>query len=688
MLDKRTKAKVRATLDRLSQISSSIDDAYGEALERLNSQSPEDRSLATRAINWIVSAQRPLTTGELCHALSVVAGERGLDKDDIVDVEDIVSVCAGLVTIDQESDVIRLVHHTAHEYFQRRKSSWAASVQEDHLAAICLTYLSFDCFADQTVTWTPDGLATIDLVEVLELYPFLGYAARYWGVHAKSTQESVSGLAMCLLLSDTLVSFTTRAALPDIPAEAGMDDDRLDHHTTNMHVMAAFGLDFIMAQVISRQRTAALDVPDHDRRSPLTFAAEHGHEDVVRLLLDHNAKIDAEDQSGRGPLSYAASGGHQAVIQLLLQHGADANARDSGGRSPLWWSCEKGSTAAARGLLDHGGADINAADLWTGQNPLLLAARSGSKEMADLLLGQSAVNVEVSDMEGRTALWYAAEQDHHEVSRVLVENEAVGKNSKDIYGLTPLAIAALKGNMATVALLLERSEVDINSRDMYGRTPLALATGHGHAMVVEQLLARCGIEADCKDQDDWTPLLSAACEGNRSVLEALLRHGVADINATSKGGFTALSCATRRQWRDGIAILQEYRNRNPGSIKNSIIQDVTEPRQGTKSTTLKHPPQSQQNTKVAVEISGQRPPNFDVENLISRLLKAGRSGVDENSLPSVEEIRFLCIQGRKVLLSHASLLELMPPIKVRCTHTTPVTIKLMKLAWCFSSYDY
>lgn len=34
-----------------------------------------------------------------------------LDRENILDVEDLLSVCAGIVVVDQESAVIRLVHY-------------------------------------------------------------------------------------------------------------------------------------------------------------------------------------------------------------------------------------------------------------------------------------------------------------------------------------------------------------------------------------------------------------------------------------------------------------------------------------------------------------------------------------------------------------------------------------------------
>ncbi len=57
------------------------------------------------------------------------------------DIEDMVSVCAGLVTVDEESDIIRLVHYTAREYFERKQKDWFGNAETD-ITQICVTYLS------------------------------------------------------------------------------------------------------------------------------------------------------------------------------------------------------------------------------------------------------------------------------------------------------------------------------------------------------------------------------------------------------------------------------------------------------------------------------------------------------------------------------------------------------------------
>jgi len=53
LLDKRTKQKVLSTLIKLTKGSAALDEAYGEAIKRIDGQLAEDRSLARRALSWI-----------------------------------------------------------------------------------------------------------------------------------------------------------------------------------------------------------------------------------------------------------------------------------------------------------------------------------------------------------------------------------------------------------------------------------------------------------------------------------------------------------------------------------------------------------------------------------------------------------------------------------------------------------
>jgi len=103
------------------------------------------RLLTKKVLSWITCTKRPLTTMELQHAIAVEINESNLDEDNLTEIEDMVSVCAGLVTGDKESRIIRLVHYTTQEYFNRMRNKWFPN-GETSMATICVTYLSFDKF--------------------------------------------------------------------------------------------------------------------------------------------------------------------------------------------------------------------------------------------------------------------------------------------------------------------------------------------------------------------------------------------------------------------------------------------------------------------------------------------------------------------------------------------------------------
>jgi ankyrin repeat protein len=56
--------------------------------------------------------------------------------------------------------------------------------------------------------------------------------------------------------------------------------------------------------------------------TPLLYAAENGHEAVVKLLLEQGAELETKDLDGRTPLSRAVENGHEAVVKLLVEKGA------------------------------------------------------------------------------------------------------------------------------------------------------------------------------------------------------------------------------------------------------------------------------------------------------------------------------------------------------------------------------
>ena len=312
-----TKKIVLTKLDKLPKGSEALDQVYSGALERIDRQVDVDRQLARRALSWITYAQRQLTTKELCHAIAIEPGERFLDPNNINDIEDIVTVCAGLVTVDDESNIIRLVHYTTREYFERVR--WHPSAQEE-MAAACLTYLTFHTFQS--------GRCNIDkdFEQRLVENPFFDYSARHWGKHIQPVES-------CAFVSDLALDFLCNEALRDSAVQAAQI--RIYHgfpespanRMSGLHLTALYGLRYLTERILTVERgdsDTGVDSRDDVGRTALHLAARGGNEAVARLLLEHGAAVDSRDGGGRTALRCAAHRGHKAVARLLLERGATA----------------------------------------------------------------------------------------------------------------------------------------------------------------------------------------------------------------------------------------------------------------------------------------------------------------------------------------------------------------------------
>ena len=252
------------------------DKAYAEAIQRIDSQLRGKAEVAKRAISWITYAERPLKTWELCHALAVELGKEELDQENIDDVDDIVSFCAGLVTVDEESNIIRLVHYTTQEYFERVRETWIPNAQQE-ITSACLTYLSFSTFRSGSCS------SDEELKRRLEQYVFLDYAARYWGHHTRTVQEKVYKLASSFLQNDSFVSCAVQTMSMSMSGYRWSGySQSFPKQATGLHLTARFGLSYLLEKLLAERDD--VDSKDKNGRTPLSWAAESGHEAVVKLL--------------------------------------------------------------------------------------------------------------------------------------------------------------------------------------------------------------------------------------------------------------------------------------------------------------------------------------------------------------------------------------------------------------------
>jgi ankyrin repeat protein len=105
------------------------------------------------------------------------------------------------------------------------------------------------------------------------------------------------------------------------------------------------------------QRFTAAD--PESRHRALALAAQHGHVDIVRLLLDAGEDPSRYNPDGNHshstPLHQAVLAGHDAVVRLLVERGARLDIKDTVYQStPLGWAMYAGQTEIEKYLRAHG----------------------------------------------------------------------------------------------------------------------------------------------------------------------------------------------------------------------------------------------------------------------------------------------------------------------------------------------
>ncbi|EHK19820.1 uncharacterized protein TRIVIDRAFT_171764 [Trichoderma virens Gv29-8] len=519
---KKTLKKIKNTLANLPTGEKAYDCAYEEAVQRIEGHDSDSKELAWLVLQWITCAKRPLTTKELQHALAVEINNTELDEENLVQIEEMVSVCAGLVTIDEESKIIRLVHYTTQEYFERTQKRWFPTAQTE-IATVCVAYLSFSAFET--------GFCETDqkFEERLQSFPFYGYAACNWGHHAPKDEASQEVIRF--LESKAKVEASSQALMATKGHSLDVNySQTIPKKMTGLHLAGFFGVN--KATDILLELGHSPNVEDSWKREPLWYAAQNGHEAIiVEKLLAAGADVNAAAAGfyGRTALQAAAWNGHQEIVEKLLAAGADINAASYYGWTALQAAAEKGHQEIIKKLL-AAGADINAAagagD--SGQTALQAAAGNGHQEIVEKLLAAGA-DVNAADGDRQTALQAAAGKGHQEiVEKLLAAGADINAAAAGRHGRTALQAAAEKGHQEIVEKLLAAgADINAAAAGRHGRTALQAAAEKGHQEIVEKLLA-AGADVNAAAAAGYngrTALQAAAWNGHQEIVEKLLAAG-------------------------------------------------------------------------------------------------------------------------------------------------------------------
>lgn len=306
---------------------------------------------------------------------------------------------------------------------------------------------------------------------------------------------------------------------------------------------------------------------------PLWCAAKEGHASLVQLLLACLSQTRPNNDNNlkrSRAFSIAVQSGHAEVVKLLLdEEDVDFNQRFADKARKDWglfgFVISSGYEQIAEHILMKLGIPKWSAE--SKEELLHLAAENGAVRTARLLLCDHAVDPncrreEEEDLEETledcctTPLMSACAQSRigEGIVRLLLETKAIQPDMKNYDGRTALSIAAGVGNDAAVQVLLERKNVDPDSRDNTGRTPLSHAVFYAHKAVVQRLLQVPGIDLNSEDVHGTAVLWEALTLGmwekkkGADMVQQLLATGRVDLNRTDFLGQTPLHVAAK--WKD------------------------------------------------------------------------------------------------------------------------------------------
>ena len=342
--------------------------------------------------------------------------------------------------------------------------------------------------------------------------------------------------------------------------------------------------------------------------TPLAYAVNYSHTDVVHLLLEAGAdprvttnagdsalhlvgllgQVDiakeilrlhsSEDllnarggKSQATALAYAVDRSYADVVHVLLEAGADPGVRIGSGESAIDIAARKGEVDILMDILRllPGDRLVKGIGGGSGSTPLIMATVEGHTAAVRILL-QAGVPVDAVDIAGNRALHYAAARGGVEIVQCLLSAGA-DPSCGDRDGITALHHAAKGGHAEIISHLLRQGEAGLSSevadaKDQTGRTALLLAVIGGHVEAVRVLLNG---GADCNTTDEFgSSSLHWACRnGHVRVTQELLQSN-ADLDLMAQDCKTPLITAVEN-FRPECVLLLLKAGANPNNCRGN-----------------------------------------------------------------------------------------------------------------------
>ncbi|PON27749.1 hypothetical protein TGAM01_v203516 [Trichoderma gamsii] len=322
--------------DSLDRLPITLQEVYEGMLKEHAHRSGVTAEQQAKVLMCVTHASRPLRLIELGSLLSnMLHISLGQGKD-------LVRQSCGRLLELLEDESVSVIHHSFTEFLHdatRKTNADAFPVLDDTtshemLCVLLLEFLDgcphFDVTLDDyreanydNHTWgRKERKRRDDLVNDLRVtHPLVSYAAENLAFHLNKAS------AQPLAVKEAL----TRYLCPGKPAFETMIlmnwRGRLSASFNVFHLATAvrppLAMPLRVVEIFAATEPTLLDAHDSDGRTPLSYAAENGHNDISQFLLAKGANAQSGGSQGRTPLHWAALKGHPRIVRLLLAAGVD-----------------------------------------------------------------------------------------------------------------------------------------------------------------------------------------------------------------------------------------------------------------------------------------------------------------------------------------------------------------------------